>query len=460
MLQDYELIKTLLLKVHPGTYRYNSKIEVENALAKFKNSVSKDLTHQQAYLAISKVLAQIQCDHTFASYYNQDKTMKQIIHEQKDKLPFTFTWIENEMIVLKNASNAKLPRGTKILKINDISTSQILKTLMNYVRADGATDGSRRKQLEIDAYPYRYNAFDVFFPLVYDSADAIKLEIERPNTDPELVIVNALTREDRAEILKRKYEEFEFDKSQLWGFEVIESGIGYVKAGTFDDYGIDRDWKKYFTELFVDIKTKGVKSLIVDLRKNQGGFDDIGYGLIAHLIKDKRSVSDYLSKSRYKTFPESLKPFVSSWGDPWYYEHNLATSEPEDGYYILKEDTESIKPAKNAFTGSIYFLVGPSNVSMAYYLASAIKKYKIGQLIGEETGGNQLGINGGQIVFLKLPGSGIEVDFPVEGAFSKSTHLENKGVVPDHVVTRDVQSIIESKDLQLVRAVELIKTGN
>ena len=80
-----------------------------------------------------------------------------------------------------------------------------------------------------------------------------------------MVIVNALTREDRAEILKRKYEEFEFDKSQLWGFEIIHCGFGYVKAGTFDSYGIARYLSNSFTALFVDFTTIGVKSLILYL---------------------------------------------------------------------------------------------------------------------------------------------------------------------------------------------------
>ena len=84
-----------------------------------ENKFSEPLTHQEAYLGISKLTAQLKCDHTKAGFNNQGKVINSIIHYQEDKLPFTFVWVENEMIILQNASkNEMLQYGTKVLSIN------------------------------------------------------------------------------------------------------------------------------------------------------------------------------------------------------------------------------------------------------------------------------------------------------------------------------------------------------
>ena len=55
------------------------------------------------------------------------------------------------------------------------------------------------------------------------------------------------------------------------------------------------------------------------------------------------------------------------------------------------------------------------------------------RLIGEPTGGNRRGINGGAYFFLRLPGTGMEVDLPLIGYFPLRPQPD-AGVVPDLLV--------------------------
>ncbi len=458
LLKDFELIKTMVLEVHPGTYRYNSRESIAARLEELKQTFQTDLSYGEAYLAISKLLGSVQCDHTFASFYNQGPILKTVIHNQSNKLPLTFSWVGDKMVVVHDVSDKNLDRGTEIIKINGVSTKTILERLKPYTKADGATDKSRVKQLEVKGYPYRYNGFDVFHPLVYQVEDKFILEVKTPTGEENMTEVTALTREERAEKLRDNSSDFAFTKEKLWGYEKLKNNIGLLKAGTFDDYGMDRDWRKYFSSTFKQIKSDGIEHLIVDMRENQGGFDEIGIGLMQHLIKKPGKVEDFISKSRYENFPESLKPYAKSWGEPWFHSLKVVSDKDENGYYSLPEEKAVVvKPAKNAFNGEVYFLIGPANVSMAFYLANAIKKYKIGTLIGEETGGNLQGINGGQILFLRLPNSQIEIDFPVEGSFAKEKGLPNSGVFPDVEVITSINDIKDVTDTQLVAALQLIK---
>ncbi|WP_350292624.1 S41 family peptidase [uncultured Croceitalea sp.] len=460
LLKDFELIKTMVLEVHPGTYRYNSKESITAKLEKLKQTFQTDLSYGEAYLAISKLLGSVQCDHTFASFYNQGPILKTVIHNQRNKLPFTFSWVGDKMIVVYDVSSKNLQRGTEIISINGVSTKEVLERLKPYVKADGATDKSRVKQLEVKGYPYRYNGFDVFHPLVYQVEDKFTLEVKTPTGKEHTIQVAALTLEERTEKLKDNFSDFAFTKEKLWGYEKLKNNIGLLKAGTFDDYGMDRDWRKYFSSTFKQIRSDGIEHLIVDLRENQGGFDEIGLGLMQHLIKKPGKVEDFISKSRYKNFPESLKPYAKSWGEPWFHSLKVVSEKDENGYYSLPEEKAVVvKPAKNAFKGDVYFLVGPANVSMAFYIANATKKYNIGTLVGEETGGNQRGINGGQILFLRLPNSEIEIDFPVEGSFSRKRDLPNKGILPDVKIATSLDYIKSGRDAQLLAALQLIKSN-
>lgn len=458
LLKEYQIIEDVILKVHPGTYRYNSEVSINNALQELKNTFSSDLSQKDVYVAISKLMAQIKCDHTFASYYNQGNILKEIIHNQKDKIPFTFKWINNKMVVTYDASKQNLPSGTEILEINSINVSSILSKLLPYAKADGSTDMSRVVQMEIDGFPYRYNGFDVMFPLLFNIKKTVNLKVLLPNErTPRELSIDLQTREERANILRQRYASFEFDKAQLWTYKNLNNKTGLITAGTFDDSGMELNWQTYFKQLFKKIKNQKIENLIIDLRNNEGGFDEIGLGLITHLIKNKGTIYDFRAKSRYKKFPESLKPYTSSWGDPWYYSMNVSTMRDKDGYYTVKdEEAETLKPAKNAFKGDVYYLVGPKNVSMAFYLVSSIKKYRLGTLIGEETGGNQLGINGGQILFLRLPYSKVEIDFPVDGVFTVDKKALDMGVVPDYVVKTTKSDIIKGRDPQLEKAISLI----
>jgi len=182
LMKDFELIESMVLDVHPGTYR---------------STFSRSLSHGEAYLAISKLTAKLKCDHTKAGFNNQNKTINSVIHRQQDKLPFTFKWVNEKMVVIENASESTLlRRGTVVQSIDGVPVLEIRNNLMQYVGADGATDGNRLSKLEVNGYDFRYNAFDIFYPLAYQVDAGLQLEIkEHKEKESTVVKVQPLTRE-------------------------------------------------------------------------------------------------------------------------------------------------------------------------------------------------------------------------------------------------------------------------
>ena len=440
--KDFELLKSMVLDVHPATYRYNDSISIQKALQDLDYKFQNQITYQYAYLTISKLLAHLQCDHTFASYYNQRNPVKSIIHYQKNKLPFTFKWIDEKMIVTFNAANNdQLIRGTEIVSINQVPVKDILMALLPYVSSDGATDKTRISKLEVEGYDFRYYDFDVLFPLVFSSvSDSLVLEIKKfGELESKTIRVEPQTLTERAQMLTERYPKFPKSKNDLWKFEITVDNTGILTLNSFGLMGwksLSIDFKAFLADVFSDLRQKKVKNLIIDIRENNSGNDEILRELMSYFEIKRKTVENSEGRTLYSLFPSELRNHTNSWGDPWYYDLTNQSPKQREGYYIFSDAyTANISnpKKKDYFKGKLYLLTSAANVSLAYYFAKNFKNENLGLIVGEETGGNQQGISGGQILFLKLPYSGIEIDFPVIGEFS-TIPLVNGGIQPDKEV--------------------------
>lgn len=462
--EDFELIKTMVLNVHPGTYRYNNKQQITTALSELEEAFSQPLTYGEAYLAISKLTAQLKCDHTKAGFNNQNKIINSIIHYQKNKVPFTFKWLDSLMIVTHNASGSELlKRGTIINAVNGVNVKAIQEQMLQYVGADGATDQNRVYKLEVNGYDFRYNAFDIFFPLKFPFPDdSLILEIQEPGKEvTQNVTVTTLTREERAQILADRYPNFPKTRDDFWQFELLDDSIGILTINSFGLFGwkaMTIDYKAFLAEAFAKLNQNSVQHLIIDIRKNTGGADEMADELFKYLSPTSYQFARE-GRTRYLEFPESLKPHVQTWGDaPWYYKLNPKVATPVDGYYFFKENfaAKEQKTDKELFQGQIYLLTSAANTSLAFYTANKFQKQELGVSIGQETGGNLNDINGGQILFLRLPYSKIEIDFPVMGGFT-TVPQPNTGVQPDIITTYTLKDISENKDVEMDVVLKSIK---
>ena len=464
LLADFELIKTLVLDVHPGTYRYNSAAAIEANLSELRQALSQPRKYGEAYLAMGKMMASLKCDHTTVGVYNQGFLINSIIHEQPNKLPFTFKWIGDEMVITRNASNEiRLAAGTVIRSINGTNTSEIKRVLMDYVPSDGATDWKRTYRLQATGYDFRLNAFDVLFPLAFPF-DKGEVQIEFLSADGSALqsgTLKTMTREARSEVLESRYEGFPKTRDDMWNFEILDNETALLTLNSFGLSGwkgLTIDYKAYFKDIFRKLKKQKTQNLIIDIRENNGGNDEIAIELLKYLT-NKSSQFNREGRSRYLQFPEALKPHVRTWGDnPWYFNLQPSNKTPTtDGYYIFEDDpAEKRRSKKDRFKGNLYLLISEANSSLAYYMAYEFKTLGLGTLVGRTTGGNLNDVNGGQILFLELPNSGIEIDFPIIGQFSK-TPQPNTGVNPDVEVFLTKEDIAAGRDPVLETAMGLIK---
>jgi len=461
LLADFEIVKTAYTTMHPGLYRYNTPAQVEQHLSQLKADLSKDLTIPEAYVAFSKFVGTIKCGHTYANFWNQPTIVKRAITYQADKVPFHFRLAEGRMMLTQSAfEHPMLKRGAEILAINGHAIQEILATLLPLQRTDGANNGQQIVNLQLFGVD-KFEAFDMFFPILFPPINGeYRLEVADFTTKKTATIsVPAMSKKERVKLIKKQFPDvIPTVGPDLWQFKMLDETTALLTLHSFSIWNWDFDWKGYIENVFKELTTKKVPNLIIDIRLNGGGADMVGLELLKNISQQPVVFAARKEMSRFNQFPSSLKPYLNTWDNSFETKGIKKFKPIEKGYYAVggKISKEKRQAAyKNNYQGKVFLLVSPFNSSATYYLAGTAQRLKAATLVGQETGGNQKGINGGLIYFLNLPNSHIELDIPVVGDFQLG-EKPNSGYIPDVLVQPNVADIAKGIDTELEATLKLI----
>jgi len=304
------------------------------------------------------------------------------------------------------------------------------------------------------------NLFDVYFPLLFPSTNnTYKLRVIRPGASIEQsVLINTLSLKERRDQLKASGSPQDKSNQELWKLDFWENQTAYLRLRTFDVFALPFEWQPFLRNAFQQIRQKQTKHLVVDIRWNDGGQDEVLLALGKYLTRKPISRIPRIAMVRYKTVADSLRPYLFSWNKSIYNFEDQIKSVDGDFFVLKTEEEFQIKPASNAFTGNVILLTNAANASAAFYFTEVAKANQIATLIGETTGGSQKGLNGGQMFFLRLPHSKIEIDVPVIGSFSPEK--PDAGITPHYSVQESVNDIVNNIDPVIQFAKTWIQQNN
>jgi len=462
--RDIDILQSAYERLHPGLYRYNSPAQISAGFDVLRQEMlslpAQGPWLDRAYLAFARFAAKVRCGHTYANFYNQSDAVRKALFERADKLPAEFRWIDSRMLVTRDLSHEQaLPPGTFIVAVNGVPVDVLLLRLLAVARADGSNDAKRVAQMELQGID-RHEAFDVYLPLVAPGGEGkIELEVRQPQRlRRDRLAVRPLTYEER--LAARRVSPR--DERAGWTFDSGDAAFAMLKMPNWALYDSKWDWKAFIADCFEQLATRQPRALVIDLRGNEGGLD-VGDEILPHLIASELAIDEPPRLVRYRDVPVDLDPYLDTWDKSFKHWGDEAIRFDER-FYALRTDGVATGPRRIAprtphFPGKVFVLIGPDNSSATFQFAQSIRASNLGTLVGRPTGGNMRGINGGAFFFLRLPGSGLELDLPLIARFPGGSPPD-AGLVPDIEVVPGISDILAGRDLELsaVRAQLKIET--
>lgn len=207
-----------------------------------------------------------------------------------------------------------------------------------------------------------------------------------------------------------EYLDFEVERKAIKVYhvetEMLENDIGYISLLTFDE-GCAEELKAKYEE----IKAKGAKKIILDLRNNTGG-----------IVDEALEIADYI-------LPKDSKVLITVDSDG-----NKETS-------VTKQDA--------IMNEELVVLVNEYSASASEILVGALKDHERAKIVGKNTYGK--GVI--QSVFLLTDGSALKLTIN-EYFTPNETKINKVGIKPDYEIDQNSET---EEDEQLNKAIELLK---
>ncbi len=460
---DVALLRRALETIHPGLYRYSSKAEIDAAFARLEAAASHPISDLALHGEIALMLATIHCDHTKAE---MSDAMTAYRKANPTHLPFRFKIIEGRMIVMSSDGQAGSPPvGTEILRINGMPVPTLLLKLAPTVAYDGGTDQAIAVKLGDDS-DLQGDDFNEYYPSFFGFPSSWKVAWKpigaQSSTEAKLTAIT-FNRWIELPTPDGNYRN-EFYKSVTWR---MAGKVARLKIDTFVNYRNPVQPTAFLGGFFKAMKEAGTERLILDLRNNGGGSEDVSIALGRYLLPQPFIWSKPVrfKAIRYGDLPK----YIESWGDTEELFNPPAEkfTRTADGWFDrlpdnkaseLNDDESGIEHvlSPDRFTGQLVILTGPQNGSGATRTIAQFKERAAALLVGEDSSGSAEGPTAGQIFLTTLPNSGIKVRIP--NAWNRTnikSWVPNMGVPADLLVVPTLADFQAGRD----RAVEIARSA-
>jgi hypothetical protein len=445
LMTDIDFLVQTLEEVHPNLYDYTSRETFNKERQRIEKMITLPLTRIEFYFLIAPLVSMLKDGHTkiypvYEEYYH---------HIREDGLifPLDVKIMDSSTIVTANYSSDSVPAvGAELLSINGIETSKLIDTLLPVVSGERL-----EKRLE-----YLANFYPHFLYIMYPSENSFDLRfIPVGKKEIKEQSVSGVTYWD---IQKQKQSQVEQENN--YSYRILDdSSIGLLEITLFPGEG--EKYNAFLEEVFKDLQKKRTTHLIIDIRRNGGGYSPAAIELLRYLT-DKPiariprmdiKVSEQIKEYYRLSLPKYLRWFPMQWIHPtWRKIWNAA----EGTHVTVASDPEVLEDTPFQFSGDVYVLIGPGTFSTATEFSAMVKDYKLGELIGSETGG--LATSYGAFYPFDLPNTRLLVRVSHKRIYRPSGEDDGHGVIPDHTVMTTRRDISLGVDPILGYAIELIKS--
>ena len=415
---DFMLYINTLKEAYPGLYNVVTKNELEEYISHtlaLIDSNKDDLKFNQLEDIINKTIAKIHDSHIYSKGvpWNRERT------PAPTTIPsITFGFIQDTLVCRNATTQYEELIGRPIKSVNGWDADSIKKTIKSKVSVYDA---------KVQSYVDYYLAFASSYGFI-DFGSDLTVEFADGETKNLKGVI------DKNPKFQYNTHAFNMINRHRDGYttKMIDESTAYLGLSTFALNQIPVENIGAFID---SISNKNIPNLIIDVRNNGGGYEEVIYQLYAFIAGEPFTIDSYSKVNKqggYKCFGHSLNRLE----EDSLFAH-YAKEPGKEGYYLRPKNGTSIKanPAIN-YKGKVYILTNEQSASAATAFPALLIRNHRGVVVGRETRTAYHFMNAMKFADIQLPNSMITITIPLAQEVFDSVVNERvpygRGVLPDY----------------------------
>lgn len=393
---DLDQLGITLLKVHPNALKFISQQDFWQVVDQKKALITHKTTFGEFAWHCSEIIASVHCSHTsMGSFYFENSILPPQL-----QFPMQTRQVGQQLFVVDPMSNAgQVQVKDEILSINGVLVSQLMADIYPHIPAQGHIQTTKRHVFNQWGGTLIANALglpEAYTVVLKGKTEPVRLtpvqSSKEPHNDPSIYFCeNSLC--------------LDYTLDQDIAIMTISSFNYYP----FSDLGV---FTAFVDKSMAEIREKGIKKLVIDVRRNGGGSSESSIHLLRYLAS---------------------KPFV------YYSRAEFA------GKTAKLEGEKTFEPFKNRYNGDVYFIMDGLGNSTTGHFMSLARSLRLGTLVGEELGSNQF-CSAGQTA-CRLRNTKLTYYVANNTHVSSATSLPDEtGILPDHYVSQSIEDYLKRID--------------
>ncbi len=448
--EDFRIARSALEEGHSGIYRYAPKAELDRAFDKAAAQITQPMTPLEFYRLLAPAVAKIKCGHTSVT---PPRDVRDAMDRTIPLFPLSVEVLDGKVCAFREYSSEEHGvAGLEIRRINGVPIDRILSAMLAMAPGDADSQTVR---------PWRIGHGGGFPRLLY-ALTGIESPFEIEFRDPAIgktkeLTIAGVTGPDRDKVATSRYPQ-DKQPDTAGDLKFLENGkIAVLTIYGFGGRAGAGNQKKplgqYFDDAFQEIHTRNSASLIIDVRNNGGGADELGKKLLSFLLDEPFQYYDDLifnaREFEFFHYVDGAKPIPA--GD---------VEKRADGkYHYIKHPNSGIQqPSKPHFAGQVLALMNGGSFSTTCEFLSNLHYRKRATFIGEEAAGGYYGNTSGRMPLVTLPNSKVQVRVPMMTYYlAVKGASPNRSILPDYEVKPNMRDLLAGTDPVMTKAVELAK---
>jgi len=370
--QDVQFIRQTIAEIHPDTSVSIAPAQLEAALHAAQQQLAAPMDRDAAWRVLATLNAQFADAHLALLQPEREKQAKAHLAAGGGFFPYEVRVSPEGNLFIRAALGGKASAlaRRRIERVNGVPASQVVGELMQFVHGD--TPAFRAEVLSRRFWFYYWKAYGA--PARYTlQQDGKQVDLAASTALPELFSGMA-----------------SFD--EVYRFELIGKHSALLTINQFS-WPDKSQFYAFTAGAFARMRAAGVTNLLIDVRENGGGDDDMW----------KTGVLPYIATKPYRHTSTYVKKVIPGRGS--------ATEQVGEVIHGTQENWEQPQPNNPLlFKGRVYVLVGGMTYSSAILFSNVMQDFGFGQLVGAR--GYARARQSGGIQIRSLPNTKMELVVP------------------------------------------------